>query len=279
MGGSDLARGLELADVFRVVLLDLGIGRGRRKILRAQGHVLHAAAVGLTELVGVLGQIGGELGVGGVGAGDDRRQLDEGPRRAHFLAPQAEGLLELGLRHLDAVPDRGFDLRARHLAAEIGLEPGSAPLEVVLVPLEHEAAVLLERGDRVNPRVQLLVADREPFGIRPLDDQRLLDEIADHLLRQAQALRHFRREALAVDLRVCLEVRLIAPLEALDRDLLAVDRRHRIARLAVAVTRPGRAEHEQRGDERRDDDQQADLQRLPVAPHHRDHQRSPSSGC
>ena len=132
VGGADLARGLELAGVLGVVLLDLRVGRRRREVLRVQGHVLHAAPVGLAKLVGVLREVGGELLVGGVGAGDDRGDLDERPRRAHLFAPEAVRLLELGRRHLDAVADRGLDLRARELTAGLGFERGSgvaAPLQ------------------------------------------------------------------------------------------------------------------------------------------------------
>ena len=157
----------------------------------------------------MLREIGRELFVGGVGAGHDRPELDEGPRGTHFLTPVPEGLLELALRHLDAAPDRGLDLRARQLAADLALERRggvAAPLEDVLVALEHEAPVLLENRDRVDARVQLLVADRETLRGRPLHNQRLLDEIAEDLLRQPQPLGHLGREAVTVDLCVGLQV-------------------------------------------------------------------------
>ncbi len=283
VGRAHLTRRLELAGVLGIELLDVGVGHRAREVLRVQGHVLHATAIGLPELVGMLREIGRELLVGGVGAGEQRRELHERPRRAHLLAPQAERLFELGLRDLDAAPDRRFDLGACQLASDLGLERGGgvpAPLEDLLVSLEREAAVFLEERDRVDPRIQLLVTDREPLGVRPLDDQRLLHEIAENLLRQTHALGQLRRKAIAIHLRVRLEVRLIAPLESLDGNRLAVDRRHRITRLAPAAgAGPGHAEDEQRGDERRDDHQQADLEQFAEAPHQRDHQRSPTSGC
>src|SRR4030095_6337678 len=145
----------------------------------------------------------------------------------------------------------------------------AAPLEGVLVALEHEASVLLEERDRVDARVELLVADREPLGSLARNDQRLLHEIAEYLLWQSHPLGQLGGEPIAVDLRVRFHVRLIAALEALDRDRLAVDRRHGVARLAAAELRARRAEHEERGDERRDDGQQTDLERLPKPPHHR----------
>src|SRR5207245_10210959 len=107
------------------------------------------------ELRGWLGGIGGERILGGVGAGDDRPQLDQGPRGTHFLAPELDGLLELALRDLDAAPDRGLDLGARQLTADLTLDRRSsvaAPLEDVLVALEHEAPGFLEERDRVDTR-------------------------------------------------------------------------------------------------------------------------------
>ena len=209
VGGADLARRLVFVEMLLVELLDVGVGDLRRVIFWIQGHILDSPPIGLAELVGMLGEIDGELIVGGVGAGHDRPQLDQGPRGTHFLAPELEGLLELALRHLDAAPDRGLDLGARQLTADLTLERRSsvaAPLEDVLVALEHEAPGFLEERDRVDTRVQLLVADRESLRGRPLHDQRLLDEIAEDLLRQPQPLGHLGREAVTVDLRVGLQV-------------------------------------------------------------------------
>ena len=94
---ADLMRALELLDVRVVELLDLRVRRRRLVILPAQRHVLHAPSVGLAELVGVLSEIRGKLLIGGAGGGDDRRQLDQGPRGTHLFAPETELLLELGL--------------------------------------------------------------------------------------------------------------------------------------------------------------------------------------
>src|SRR5206468_5812937 len=137
--------------------------------------------------------------------------------------------------------------------------------------LEREPPVLLETRNRVDPGVQLLVGHGEPLGLCALHDQRLLDEVTDDLQGQPEALGQLVREAVPVHLRVRLELRLIATLEALDRNALAVHRRDPVARLAAAHARAARAEHEQRGDERGDHDQEADLKRLPVPPQHRDH--------
>ena len=68
---------------------------------------------------------------------------------------------------------------------------------------------------------------------------------------------------------IALEAILVLP----ARDRLAVDPGHRVAGLATLVE-AARAEHEQRGHERRDDDEQADLQPLAIPAHERDHDSS-----
>src|SRR5262249_57926893 len=92
---------------------------------------------------------------------------------------------------LGAAGNRRFHLGACQLAPDLALERGRiepAPLEDVLVALEREPPVLLERRDRVDPGVQLLVGHREALGLGALYDQRFLDEVADDLLAQPEAL-------------------------------------------------------------------------------------------
>ncbi len=241
---------------------------------------MHAPALRLAELVGVRGEVGRQLLLARRRRREDGWKLDERPRRANRLVAERVRLLDLGRRHLHAVPDRALHLGARQLAPHLGLEARgarAAPSQELLIAPKDEAAALLEGRHRVDLRVQLLVRDEEPLAPRALDDQRLLDEIVDDLLREAEPLGELRREAVAVHLRVGVHVRLVAALEAVEGNGLAVDRGDLVARGALAAHAPG-AEDEQRADEGRDHQEQADLQGLSVPAHHGEHRRPTRRG-
>src|SRR2546426_341655 len=182
------------------------------------------------------------------------------------------GLLDLGVRDLHAAAHRVLDLAPRQPAAHLVFEPALRVPETaqhLFVAFEREAATFLEGRKRVDLGVQLLVGQPETFPLRLLDGQRLQHQVLDDLLRQPHALGHLGAEAITHHLRVHREIFLVAPLIALDGDLLAIDAGHAVAGgAAITCARP---ENEERRDERGHDHEQADLQGPAISTHKCDH--------
>jgi hypothetical protein len=200
--------------------------------------------------------------------------LPIGPVRAHALEARHVRLVHLGLRHLDAVLDERFHLLAQQVAAHLGLEfPGlhALLLEQNQVSVAGKAPVFLESGNRLDAKPQLFVADGDALALGLLNDERLLDEVADDLLGQAHAFGHLRRDVLPVGATIVLEIVPLHALEAGGRNFLAIDGGRRAPALAVASEGARTIyEDERRRDERDDDDQEDELQPPEVLPHSSD---------
>ena len=264
-------RPLELRSVLLVVGLGVLIGNDLRERLGGEEGVLDLPPLGPAEarLVGLEERL--RVRVAHRHLGHERRRLDVRPFRTHPLIADSVGLLDLGVRDLDAVLDERLHALAQHVPADLALEiVGVHPvlLEDELVPIEREASILLEGGNGLDAQAQLLVADRDAFALGLLKDEGLLDQLVDHLLRQPHTLGHLGGEVLLVRPPVILQVVPQNALEARGRDLLAIDARHLGGGLAaLPAERGGAVEDEARGDEGHAHDQKDELHPPEVLTH------------
>ena len=268
--GLEPLRLLELCPMLLVISLGIRLGHRLGEGLGSEQDVLDPAALRLAELRLMGLHVRFRVGVADRDLGHERTALHIGPVRAHALEARRVRLVHFGRGHLDAVLDERFHLLAQQVAAHLGLEfPGldALLLEQGQVPVAGKAPVVLKSGDRLDAEPQLFVADGDALALGLLDDERLLDEVADGLLVQAHALGHLRRDVLAVRATIVLDVVPLHALEASGRNILAVDGGGRARACAVTPEGARAVEEERRRDERDDHDQEDELQPPEVFPH------------
>ncbi len=265
---------VELGPVLLVVGVDLRVRDRGGLRARSEQHVLEAPPLGLAELRLVGLHVRLEVGVRHLHRGHRGLDVGVGPRGPHLLVALAVGLPQLLVGDLHALLDQVLHLAPEELAPHLGLE--LAGIEPDLAQHLHvfvagEPSVLLELADLLDGGPQLVVADAHALVGRPLDHDGLGHQIVDHLLGQAEPLGQLWGQLLPRHPRVGRHHVGLGALEALRRDLLAVDDRDRVA-LAAAEGAGPEIEEDARGeDEDHDDDQEHELQAPGVFAHHADH--------